>query len=51
MTYRPAIADDPIRLLAARETPASPDEVYAERGGDTAGVGGAGRAEERVGAC
>ncbi|ALO06566.1 Putative molybdenum cofactor biosynthesis protein [Streptomyces venezuelae] len=51
MTYCPAIADDPIRLLAVRETPASPDEVQAARGGDTAGVGGAGRAGARVGAC
>ncbi|MFE7585222.1 hypothetical protein ACFU5Y_27085 [Streptomyces gardneri] len=50
MTYCPATADGPTRLLAVRETPASPDEVYAARCGDTAG-GGAGRAEERVDAC
>ncbi|GEB55172.1 hypothetical protein [Streptomyces gardneri] len=51
MTYCPDTAEDPIRLLSVRETPASPDELYAARGGDTVGVGGAGRAEERVGAC
>ncbi|MFE7550035.1 hypothetical protein [Streptomyces gardneri] len=51
MTYCPNTADAPVRLLTERETPASPGEVYAARCGDPVGVGGAGRAEERVGAC
>ncbi|MFB7588611.1 molybdenum cofactor biosynthesis protein MoaE [Streptomyces sp. NPDC056169] len=37
MTYPPGTADDPIRLLAVRDTPLSLDEVYAAVGDAAAG--------------
>ena len=37
MMVRMADAQDPIKLLAIRDTPLSLDEVYAAVGGDTAG--------------
>ncbi|MFF3843179.1 molybdenum cofactor biosynthesis protein MoaE [Streptomyces sp. NPDC001930] len=37
MTHLPDASDDPIRLLAVRDTPLSLDEVYAAVGDDAAG--------------
>ncbi|MFJ5075234.1 molybdenum cofactor biosynthesis protein MoaE [Streptomyces sp. NPDC088553] len=37
MTHLPDAPDDPMRLLAVRDTPLSPDEVYAAVGDDAAG--------------
>lgn len=37
MTHLPDASDDPVRLLAVRDTPLSLDEVYAAVGDDAAG--------------
>ncbi|MFD8972751.1 hypothetical protein [Streptomyces sp. NPDC059593] len=58
MTYKTGNADDPIRLLAVRDTPLFLDEVYAVGGDDAVGdiaaiaaVSCPHRTEEWVGAC